>query len=273
MIAALRAAPFILLGEKHDNPDHHRMQAWIVRALAASRRRPTVAFEMLDSDQDERLSGFLAGRPRKADDLGHAVGWDKSGWPDWDMYRSIAQAALDGGLPMVSANLPRRRVRDIAREGTGTLDAATVKSLGLDALFPPEMTNRMKREIVASHCGHITEATAGPLVTAQIVRDAHMARAMKDAAGIDGVDGALLIAGTGHVRADRGVPWHLHRMQPGRAVATVGLIEIIEGENDPAAYGKRFDGLSLPFDYVWFAPVVDLADPCEKFGKKLRRAG
>ena len=273
MIAALRAAPFVLLGEKHDNPDHHRMQAWIVQALVASGRRPAVAFEMLDSDQDERLSGFLADRPGKADDLGRAVGWDRSGWPDWAIYRSIAQSALDGGLPIVSANLPRRQVRDIARDGAGALDAATVKSLGLDGTLPAEMTSRMRQEIVASHCGHISDAMAAPLVTAQILRDAHMARAMKDAAGIGGVDGALLIAGTRHVRADRGVPWHLRRMEPGRDVATVGLIEISEGEFDPAAYGKRFDGLGLPFDYVWFAPRADLTDPCEKYGKNLRRAG
>ena len=32
-VAALRKARFVLLGEKHDNPDHHRLQAHLLRQL------------------------------------------------------------------------------------------------------------------------------------------------------------------------------------------------------------------------------------------------
>ena len=48
-IAAAR--DFVLLGEKHDNPDHHRLQAWMIDALVARGRRPAIAMEMLDAEQ------------------------------------------------------------------------------------------------------------------------------------------------------------------------------------------------------------------------------
>src|SRR6266480_2784062 len=45
-VTRVAARRFVLLGEKHDNPDHHRLQAWVVGALIAAGRRPAVAFEM-----------------------------------------------------------------------------------------------------------------------------------------------------------------------------------------------------------------------------------
>ncbi|MHA1569787.1 MAG: ChaN family lipoprotein [Alphaproteobacteria bacterium] len=273
MIAELAGAPFILLGERHGNPDHHRMQAWMTRALIAGGRRPALAFEMLDSGQDARLAQFLAGQPRTAGGLGPAVGWDRSGWPAWTLYQPIAQAALDAGLPVRSANLPRRQVRRIARNGIGALDPSLVAALGLESGMPPNMVAHMRAEILATHCGRIPEAMAGSLAMAQIVRDAHMARAMIAAAERpDVADGTVLIAGAGHARADRAVPWHLRRAAPGRSVASVGLIEVSEGADDPAAYAERFDSGALPFDFVWFTPRADITDPCEKFAEQLRRS-
>jgi uncharacterized iron-regulated protein len=63
LISALRQARFVLLGENHENEDHHRLQAWIVAALIDEGRRPALGFEMLDTDQEKLLSGYLAEHP------------------------------------------------------------------------------------------------------------------------------------------------------------------------------------------------------------------
>src|SRR5262245_26202422 len=47
LVSRLTVARFVLLGEKHDNADHHRLQAWALQQLFASGRRPAVALEML----------------------------------------------------------------------------------------------------------------------------------------------------------------------------------------------------------------------------------
>src|SRR5262249_59775917 len=62
----LTDARYVLLGEKHDNPDHHAIQAALVRALLASGRRPAVAFEQLTADQAPALARHLAAAPRDA---------------------------------------------------------------------------------------------------------------------------------------------------------------------------------------------------------------
>src|SRR5512145_3183951 len=50
LVGELARARYVLLGERHDNPDHHRVQATLVRALLAAGRRPAVAFEMFTAD-------------------------------------------------------------------------------------------------------------------------------------------------------------------------------------------------------------------------------
>ena len=53
--AALIKADFVLIGEKHDNPDHHWLQAKLVSELAAQGRKAALVFEMLTESQQAPL--------------------------------------------------------------------------------------------------------------------------------------------------------------------------------------------------------------------------
>ncbi len=66
------------------------------------------------------------------------------------------------------------------------------------------------------------------------------------------------------------MPAHLARHAPGTTIASLALLEVEATANAPADYAARFDG-ALPFDYVWFTPRVDDADPCEAFKKPLEQ--
>jgi uncharacterized iron-regulated protein len=267
--ARLAEARYVLLGEKHDNPDHHVLQARLLRALTAAGRRPAVAFEMLAPSQAGALARHLAARPRDAAGIGEAVNWKAAGWPAWSMYEPIAQAALDAGLPIVVANLDSERVRAVSRQGVAALDAALVQRHGLDQPLPADVQAAMIEEIRASHCGHATEKLVSAMVAVQRARDAQMAEALLTAPG---GDGAVLIAGAGHVRNDRGVPAYLRRIVPGLRTASVAFREVDPKRVDVESYADRFGG-RIPFDYVWFTPAVDDEDPCEKFRKSLERLG
>jgi uncharacterized iron-regulated protein len=267
LVSRLARAPFVLLGEQHDNPDHHRLQARVVAALAAAGRRPAVAFEMLAPEQGPPLAAHLAAAPRDAAGLGEAVGWSRSGWPEWRLYQPIAEAALAAGLPLVPANLPAAAARALARGEPGTLDPALAAAYGLDRPLAPAVEAAMAAEIRESHCGHAPERLVPGMILAQRARDARMAESLL-AAGA--ADGAVLITGNGHARADRGVPAALRRHRPGVAVASLAFLEVAPDGLTPPAYTARF-GDRLPFDYVWFTPRADDEDPCEKFRQPLER--
>lgn len=263
VISRLAGARFILLGERHDHPGHHLLQASLVRGVAAAGRRPTIAFEMLGSDQATALAGYLRDSPRNAAGLGEAVGWSRSGWPPWPLYQPIADAALAAGLPLAAANLAAGTARAVARGDLGALEPALVRMHGLDRPAAPAMQAAMEAEMRDSHCGTLPEAALPPMVTAQRARDAVMAERLLGEAR----DGAVLIAGAGHVRTDRGVPIYLAARAPGATVASLAFVEVASGRTAAQDYAERYGTGGLPFDYVWFTTPADDIDHCASFGR------
>ena len=260
LTARLANARFVLLGERHDNPEHHTLQARLLGGMIAAGRRPAVGFEMLSTDDATAIARYLARSPKDASGLGEAVSWNRSGWPDWRLYEPIAQAALDAGLPIVATNLSRVATDAIRRNGLAGLSASLARQLGLEEPLDPETRDAIRRELDASHCGTVEGATLERMVDVQWARDARMAEALVRAGQRDG---AILIAGAGHVRTDRGVPFHLQRRAPGATVVSVAFLEVEATVDAPAGYAARFEG-ALPFDYVWFTPRVDDVDPCSR---------
>jgi uncharacterized iron-regulated protein len=256
----LKAARYVLLGEKHDNPDHHEVQAALVRALLASGRRPVVAFEMFTAEQAPALARHLAGAPRDAAGLGEAVDWNRSGWPDFALYQPIVQAALDAGVPIVAANLAPGTARSVARGEAGAVPPELSTRYALDRPMAPAIQARLTAEIRDAHCGHLPAARVESMVLAQRARDA----ALADSLVRSDADGGVLIAGVGHVRADHGVPLYLGARAPGSIIAVVAPLEVRDDLTKPEQYAALFDG-TLPFDFVWFTPRMDYTDPCARF--------
>lgn len=260
LAARLSRERFVLLGEKHDNPDHHRLQTWLLEALIAAGRRPAVAFEMFTVDDQPAIARYLASGARSAAGLGDAVDWSRSGWPAFALYQPIADRAIAAGLPIVAANLGRATPRAVARQGMRALDPAFVARLGLDRPLDAATRSEMADEIREAHCGHAPEGMLDGMIAVQRARDAQMAERLAAAGG----DGAVLIAGAGHVRTDRGVPAFLAVLAPGARVASVAFVEVSRDARAPEAY-------AMPVEYLWFTPRVDDTDPCERFREPLER--
>ena len=252
LVADLAAADFVLLGERHDNRDHHRLQALLIRELQAASPRPrVVAFEMIAGDRQLAAVEHLKARPGDAAGLGAAVGWSALGWPDWALYQPIAEAALAAGAQIVAADLSQAQKRAVFRDGPGVLQTAMVRRTGLDRRLPEPLAAGLAQELRDAHCGEVPDAVVEGMFRVQRARDAMMADRL---ATVGGRAGGVLIAGNGHVRNDRGVPWYLTRIRPGARIVSVGLLEVFEG--------MRAVPDDLPFDYVWFTPRAGAGDPC-----------
>ena len=268
------AADFLLLGETHNNPDHHRLQARLTAIALRGGRSAPVAFEMIDEGQRDRLDDYLKDNAGDASGLGKAIGWETSGWPDWEMYQPVAQAALEGGSRILPASLSRDRLRKIYSAGIkAALGEELHRTLDLDRYMPTAIREAKAEDIRRSHCNQLPEKAVGPMVSIQTVKDAYMAHILinADRGGIQ--QGAILIAGTGHTRTDYGVPYHLANLAPGKAILSIAMIEVRGGETDPAAYARAFRTESLPFDFVWFTPRISDEDACEKYAEQLNKVG
>lgn len=259
LLDAMAGSTFVAVGEIHDNPDHHRIQADLLKSLVDAGRAPAVVLEMVPASLQPVLD--RAGRIG-ADKLGDALDWEKRGWPSWEIYRPIAIVALAAGLPLVAGDLDRDVIRAIGRKGAAALQPDEVRRIGLDLPFSDAASQSLRQELVESHCGMMPEAMAAPMVTVQRARDGSLAAAMAAHAKT----GAFLVAGAGHVRDDRGAPAVLKQLVPGASIVTIGLRQT--GESTALA---DYTG-SEPYDFVILTPRANIDDPCaglkERFSEK-----
>ncbi len=117
-----------------------------------------------------------------------------------------------------------------------------------------------------SHCRLMPKTALSPMLHVQRARDAILADNMV----LKGADGAVLIAGNGHVRADRGAPLYLAKLAPGRSIATIAFREVEQGENSPGFYIGDSGG-KAPFDFIWFTPRIDNRDHCAELKERFRK--
>jgi uncharacterized iron-regulated protein len=265
---ALRKADIVLLGENHDNPDHHRLQAWAISQIAKGREgKGAVVFEMIGADQAAALDAFAATKPAAADaaKLGIAVKWQERGWPAFALYQPIAEAALAAHFTLHAGDAAQGTIRQVGKQGTQSLGTDEEKRLGLDHALSPALQDALLDDLYDSHCQMVDKAKLGPMANVQRFRDATLAANLMSAS--EGGRIAILIAGDGHVRKDRGAPLYLRaQAKPPHAVAVMH-IEVAEGVTDPAALVPKGPDGAPATDFAVFTPAAERGDPCEAFRK------
>lgn len=236
--------PVVILGEVHDHPAHHAVQADVVAAM----RPAALVFEMLTPDQAARVA------PENRADKGvleSALGWAESGWPDFAMYHPIFTAAPDAAV--FGGALPRDQVRAAFTDGAAAVFGNDAAAYGLaDPLAPEDQAAREDLQQQA-HCNALPPEMLPGMVEAQRLRDAALARAVVQAMAATGGPVAV-ITGTGHARKDHGIPAALAVAAPGLRVLSIGQMEA-----DP--------GAGAPFDLWIVTDPVDRPDPCLAFRK------
>jgi uncharacterized iron-regulated protein len=241
------ASRFVILGEVHDNPEHHRVQAKILAAMLQAGRSPALVMEQFDHEHQAALDAARRRGERDPERVADAGRFDRKGW-SWPDYRPLVELAIANDLPIIAANMSREEARAVARAGR------PAEGLGPAT---PELRAALERDLVEGHCGvRPGPAVLAGLIEAQRARDARMAAALERS----GERGAVLIAGAGHARRDRGAPVYLSGAARGRLLA-VAFVEIEPGRNELRAYAG--EGLAASYDLVQFTQRAVREDPCK----------
>ncbi len=257
LISNLKQSQTILLGERHDNQYHHELQSSLISQVAATYQNSSVSFEMIDNEQ-ARIIGELHRLP--LDDLIEQLKETSSAWDYETHYKPVLAAALDSQLKIYPANIELVRLRAFMKQEPVALGSELEHWLQ-NTQLDPEQQALITKEMVSSHCGMLDTESAAPMVTVQRARDIAMTLSLVKSAA----DRRLLIAGAGHVRTDRGVPYYLQEIAPELTVVSLAFVEVQTGSTGLDYYRQFWGGSHLPFDYVWFTGGIDRPDPCDAF--------
>lgn len=268
LLGAAHGARYVLLGEIHDNPDHHLIQSDIIGGLARLGAKPSVVFEMIPQGFADVLARFEAGDDKDLATLAERLEWTERGWPDFSLYRPIFESAVANDLPIRAGNLDRETVGAIAKDGVKALSDADVRRWGLDDPMPAAQSAELAETIREAHCGLMPDAAIEPMTLVQRARDGALAQAMIGAAEQSDSGNAVLIAGSGHVRNDWAVPAILGEREPQSRAVSVQMVEVAEGDGQPADYGLT-PATPAPFDFTIFTPRQDVSDRCAELRARM----
>ena len=229
----------LIVGEQHDNRDHHQLELWLLQSLGEQRPQGSLLLEMLTPDQQSRVDDVRHG-PTPPSNLPVALAWQE-GW-DWALYGPIVRFALTQPYPLLAANLDNLDVRAVyakppALSGSRS-NAAAVKE-------------ELLAEISDSHCGLLPTSQMPAMLAVQQQRDRRMAERLLAAP-----TPSLLFAGAYHARKDVGVP--IHVLDLGQAPAPTVLLLAEQGAEVTAAMA----------DYVWYTPASSPQDYCAQMRKQ-----
>ena len=239
LLTRLAGAQHVIIGEQHDNADHHTAQLWLLQSLGEQRPQGSLLLEMLTPDQQPKVDQVhqTAAPPT---DLPTALAW-QDGW-DWKLYGPIVRFVLTQSYPLLAANLDDSEIRAFYRQPP-TLsgvrsNAATVKATLLE-------------QISDSHCGLLPNSQMPAMLAIQQQRDRRMAERLLAAP-----TPAMLLAGAWHARKDAGVS--LHVLDLGAAQAPTVLMLAEQGAEVSAVMA----------DYVWYTPATPAQDYCAQMRKQ-----
>lgn len=245
LVQQLRASPVVLIGEQHDNPDHHLIEQQLVKALATS--HPTLVLEMLSEQQTPLLdnAGIAQANPQWCQQLQLDLrGWDSAA------YCPIIITALARHQTVVSGNFAKHTLQQFYQSEPAARDDQRLSSR---FNVSQATRDRVLESIFAGHCELMPRAQLTPMLNVQLARDALMAYQVSH------FSPALLIAGAQHVRKDQGVPQHL--ASPSISLL---LVEVSANQLTPEDYASAQQA-----DYLWFSRAQPEKDYCADLKQRL----
>ena len=211
--AARRTA--VLLGEMHDNAEHHRWQLQTLAALHVARPDMVIGFEMFPRRVQKALDQWVAGDLTEAQFLA-AAEWGAVWSTDANLYLPLFHFARMNRIPMVALNIDTRLRRTVASKGF-----AGVPEKEREGVTPPAAPS-------AAYLGYLLpiygEHDRGGkkrgdtkpddpdfirFVEGQQLWDRAMAQAIHSALERPGRPLVVGIMGSGHIRHGYGVPHQL----------------------------------------------------------------
>lgn len=212
----------VLLGEHHDNIEHHRWQLHTVAALAALQPKIVLGLEMVPRRLQPVLNRWTRGQLSEAEFV-KQLNWDVIWSFDIQYYLPLFHLARMQRIPLHALNVERELFNRVTREGWQAIPEG--KREGITS--PAPASKEYLRFLAASFLGHNPQAASGSAATAsqdsekkflrfvqgQLLWDRAMAQGLAKLAQSANPPLVVGIMGSGHIANRYGVPEQLTQLK------------------------------------------------------------
>jgi uncharacterized iron-regulated protein len=269
--AELAQRRVVLLGENHDDAEHHRWQLHTIAALHARQPRLALGFEMFPRRVQPVLDQWSAGELTEEQFLARSD-WAGVWGHDPQLYLPIFHFARMHRIPMIALNVERSLVRRVGSEGWDTVPPAEREGVGEPAPAPAPYLSFLYESYLAHmpeaqrpRRGPTDEDLRGPqfrrFVQSMQVWDRAMAQAIVERLSADHTPLVVAIMGAGHLRHGHGVPYQVRDLgiadpavllpwDVGQdcALLTAGVADLVFGVEDRRAETAERPRLGVMLD-------------------------
>jgi uncharacterized iron-regulated protein len=233
MLADLAKADVVFVGEQHDDPNTHRLEAAILEGLQRRAVSVTVSLEMFDRDAQASLEAYLAGTTTEEDFLKSSRPWPRYA----TNYRALVEMARVQHWPVIASNVPHKHAADVAKGGLGVLESLQSEErrwIARDVQCPRDSYFKRFSDSMKAHPAPGSEklsaedqaASVERYYAAQCLRDETMAEAI--AAGFDRDEKRTVVHFNGAFHSDfrMGTAERVRRRLGNRRLVVVSILPV-----------------------------------------------
>ncbi|MFM9871843.1 MAG: ChaN family lipoprotein [Fimbriimonadaceae bacterium] len=207
--ASCKDVQFLLVGESHATPSHHKAQAELINALIKQGRTVTVGMEMFTRDHQLSINGLSVGA-QSVDEFELASDWKTQWGHSYQAYRPVLEAIRNNQLRIVALNVPRPWVSQASKQGYASFDEFQRKWVpSLD------LSNKNHEMVVSALLGgHPLVMGGSNMLAGQVTWDTGMAKTALDwqNAWPYKKNIMVILAGAGHVMYGQGINYRLNQL-------------------------------------------------------------
>lgn len=219
LLKAATESQITFFGEFHDNPISHWIEYELTKDIAAqNENKLTLGFEMFETDQQELLTDYLAGKMSDKSFEDSARLWSNYKTD----YKPLIQFAKEKGLFCVASNIPRRLASITYKRGKAALDSLDKVDYQYmcDKNFPVDTSLSQYKSMLDMMPDHNKGLN---FINSQAIKDATMAKFI-DKYWVANTQ-FIHFNGAFHTDFNQGIIWYLKRLRPNLIYTTVTTIE------------------------------------------------
>jgi len=246
--AAMSDVDVVFVGEEHDDPAAHTVEAKILAAAyevgtasARDRRPVALGLEMFERDVQTALDEYLTGLVTEQQFLKSSRPWSNYATD----YKPLVEFAREHKLAVIAANAPERYVNRVGRLGRDSLGALSKEAKAWLPRLPygepgqvyADKFRRTMSDLGANHGPaqqsggmSLTPERLTRMLDGQSLRDATMADSIARYLGTQRNALVVHVNGSFHSTGGLGIPEHLKRY---RSKARVLVVTVVPSETYP----------------------------------------